>query len=322
MINNHYRIPYMGSKHKMAEIILKQIMVSCRDYRVRPFYDCFCGGGAVSYLAAENNLFKRVVANDYEKGLIELHKRLRDGGPVPHDWVSREDFKNNHKRDDWYGAFVRCCFSFSNRGATYLFGKDIEPIKKNMHYFLQTGQKHFFYDGFSMQTKESMTEYQKSIVSPILDKWRAGGGYQENYIGVYKRAIKSLSGKRCIQELQQLEQLQRLQQLERLQQLQRLERLEFINGSYEDLQIPQDAIVYCDPPYRGTETYDKHKDKSEQGFDYDAFYSWLIALPNKYVFISEYEMPADFVSILKIEKKTTMVGGSRETKPERVFVRK
>lgn len=58
-------------------------------------------------------------------------------------------------------------------------------------------------------------------------------------------------------------------------------------GSFEDLEIPEGYLCYCDPPYKGTYGY-----KSGQ-FDHEKFYAWALAQPGL-VLISEYGMPSQF----------------------------
>lgn len=62
--------------------------------------------------------------------------------------------------------------------------------------------------------------------------------------------------------------------------------------SYEQLNIPEGSVIYCDPPYSGTAEY---KDK----FDSAKFWDWVrkkVAEGHK-VFISEYSAPDDFECI-------------------------
>lgn len=68
------------------------------------------------------------------------------------------------------------------------------------------------------------------------------------------------------------------------------ERIEFYNTTYDLLDIPDGAVIYCDPPYRGTAPYN-----GVEPFDFDKFDDWL--RNHKNVFISEYSMPEDFVCI-------------------------
>ena len=115
--------------------------------------------------------------------------------------------------------------------------------------------------------------------------------------------------------------LERLQRLESLQSLQRLERLESLErltlsiGSYKDVKIKPDSVIYCDIPYRGTAEY-------IGGFNHDEFYSWC-EQQTELVIISEYDMPRDrFVCIAEKEKRVTLSGGTSGKAIERLFVPK
>lgn len=61
---------------------------------------------------------------------------------------------------------------------------------------------------------------------------------------------------------------------------------------YDELDIPSKSIIYCDPPYKDTTKY-------KDSFDHEAFYEWCIKKHEEghQVFISEYNMPSDFVCI-------------------------
>lgn len=52
-----------------------------------------------------------------------------------------------------------------------------------------------------------------------------------------------------------------------LQQLETLKDVDFRCCSYDDLQIPEKSVIYCDPPYKDTKRYDTID------FDYDKFYN-------------------------------------------------
>lgn len=70
-----------------------------------------------------------------------------------------------------------------------------------------------------------------------------------------------------------------------LRQKQKLEGVLFTTRDYDKVPIPDGAVVYCDPPYKGTTNrYYTRK------FDYDAFVKWVEANKDKYdIYISEYE---------------------------------
>ena len=86
-------------------------------------------------------------------------------------------------------------------------------------------------------------------------------------------------------------------------QQEKIKHINFIHSDYKDLNIPDNSIIYCDPPYKGTERYWKQK------FNYEEFYEWCIKKHNEghKVFISEYEMPENrFKSIWEKETIPTI----------------
>lgn len=92
-----------------------------------------------------------------------------------------------------------------------------------------------------------------------------------------------------------------------------MDGVKFAQSSYEELDVPANSVIYCDPPYRKT-----------KGFDHDKFWNWCRkkAEEGHSVFISEYSAPADFTCIW--EKEVTNAMGTTNTyKPiERLFVTK
>ena len=66
--------------------------------------------------------------------------------------------------------------------------------------------------------------------------------------------------------------------------------LEVSSIDYRDYEHQEGDVVYCDPPYNGTEKYDG------KDFDHNAFYEW--ARTRDYpVYFSEYNAPDDFVCV-------------------------
>ena len=100
-----------------------------------------------------------------------------------------------------------------------------------------------------------------------------------------------------------------------LQSLQSLERLTLSIGSYKDVKIKPDSVIYCDIPYRGTAEY-------IGGFNHDEFYFWC-EQQTELVIISEYDMPRDrFVCIAEKEKPVMLAGGVSGKATERLFIPK
>lgn len=65
------------------------------------------------------------------------------------------------------------------------------------------------------------------------------------------------------------------------------------NVSYDKLSIPDDAVVYCDPPYEGR-TKAHHFDS----FDFPQFWQWVRDLSKRCtVFVSCFDCPEDFETV-------------------------
>lgn len=64
-------------------------------------------------------------------------------------------------------------------------------------------------------------------------------------------------------------------------------------GSYKGLEIPNGAVVYCDPPYEG-----RIKAHHFDNFNYDEFWGWVRELSKRCtVFTSCFDCPADFETV-------------------------
>ena len=140
-------------------------------------------------------------------------------------------------------------------------------------------------------------------------------------VGLYRlrqsrQSLERLERLESRQSRQSLERLQRLESLQRLQSLQKYKNnLTITRKSYADVAIPDNAVVYADPPYKGTDQTGYKCD-----FDYAAFEKWLNEVPFM-VIVSEYNAPAGCVEIASIKKRvlSTQVKKDRTT-TEKLFV--
>ena len=68
-----------------------------------------------------------------------------------------------------------------------------------------------------------------------------------------------------------------------------LQGVKFVNESYLNLQIPDNSLIYCDPPYEGTTKY-------KDDFNHAEFWDWCRQKVKEghIVFVSEYNAPSDF----------------------------
>lgn len=80
-----------------------------------------------------------------------------------------------------------------------------------------------------------------------------------------------------------------------------LKDIKFICADYKDIIIPDGALVYCDPPYRGTQTYD-FIDKKQ--FNYEEYWNWVRQESSHAIILcSEENFPDDFTVIKEIPKR-------------------
>lgn len=71
------------------------------------------------------------------------------------------------------------------------------------------------------------------------------------------------------------------------------EDVEFLCCSYDELEIPDGAVVYCDPPYANSDAI-----KYTVGFDHDKFWQWVRNLSQRCVVVcSTFDPPEDFVTV-------------------------
>ena len=96
-----------------------------------------------------------------------------------------------------------------------------------------------------------------------------------------------------------------------------MDKTQFSARSYEDVEIPEDALVYCDPPYINTAT----DGYGEYTFDHARFYDWVRA-QNALVLVSEYTMPDDFIPIWRKEKSINLCIDCKKKAVESLFVHK
>jgi DNA adenine methylase len=102
-----------------------------------------------------------------------------------------------------------------------------------------------------------------------------------------------------------------------LKQSPNLRAIQFKCADYQSLEVER-TLIYCDPPYEGTEKYDVSKD-----FSHDNFWNWCRKMSEgNIVLISEQSAPVDFECIWQQEVKRTMDNNSRGKAIEQLFIMK
>lgn len=278
---DNYGLPYQGSKNKIAEFIISKLP------RAEHFYDLFAGGCAVTHCALLSGKYNYVHANDIQIKYPQLfydaaHGKYKNENRV----ITRDEFFMFKDSD----ALVSLCWSFGNGRTTYLWDRNIEEVKQAACKVIMSddmiNRRLYFY------------EFIKKLKSIIC--------VDENDKLIRLKTLESL------ERLPSLERLERIQALECLGEMQILERLDISGKSYNEVEILPNSVVYCDPPYIGTEGYCVE-------FDNEQFYEWL-RNTNFPVYISEYTMPSDFAIVASIDKIASFSATNNTVKQENLYI--
>lgn len=320
-----YRIPYMGSKQKYAIRILDKITECLErdDLTEYTFYDLFGGGGAMTTTAYIYYPFQEVIYNELDMGIAELFKActsstfpdliLSDGKKISgkigkysslpnifYEWVDRETFFTYKNEPNWFGGFLKSVWSFGNTGKWYMYGKNIEEIKKRVHNLLVFNKNTFGDLPEDFLKLTSLKEKRLKLKNIIPEEF--------NKIG---KGIQNLSN------LERLQNLERLESLTRLQNIEKNSKLKSYNLSFEKIKTNEkNSVIYLDPPYLGTKTYN-------EGLVQEDLISYI---KNKTadgipVFVSEYNNPCPEVlkEVLEIKTRSTLGSSNNAERTERLF---
>lgn len=252
--------PIKGSKSSIAKWLVDQLPAA------ETFADIFCGGCSVTHAAMISGKYNRFIINDIDARMPQFFVDCIQGKytiDTHKEWVSREAIFDNLG-----DPYIASCWSFGNDGETYLYGREIEPYKKALHHAV-------FYRDTSLFEKLGM----------IVPLHKEVGSVGARYFA-YKRYFNNRK--------YDLETVERLQRLENLQELKNIKGIEQHGVDYQEVELPDDAVIYCDIPYSRTNG-GRYRD-----FNHNRFYEWAREQDN--IFISEYWMPDDFIPFAHKEK--------------------
>ena len=279
-------MPYQGSKNAIAEKIVDLLPTA------ENFYDLFAGGCAITHRALIENRWKNYYVNDIndipQLFLDSISGKYKD----EKRWISREDFMRLKDTD----LYVSLCWSFGNNRKNYLYSKEVEPLKKALHY------TRVFNDCSLLKEMGIQSDGSQKDVRKHHEE------YKQRYINYMRLKDKDIS----IRQLQSLERLQSLQRLESLQ------RLRISQKSYDEIEIKSNSVIYCDIPYENTNTMGY----LGNGFDHKKFFDWA-SKQTEPVFISSYYITDDrFEEIAQMKKILLYCAGTNKLTTERLYTQK
>jgi len=292
----HYGIPYMGSKQKLVDKIVPFILK--RHPETTTFYDLFGGGASVSLYVVRKYPELEVHYNELSTAIGGLMQHIQEGGEIPFDFVSMDEFKKHYKNSDWYAGLLQSCWTFGNNQNSYLYGKDIEPFKAALHRAIIDGEREFkFLEKFN---DDYVTRVDgKSVSTKIfLDPKRYKTPYQRRIVLQHQ-----------IERLGAMQHLSRLERLVQIQNMPGISDLHITSGvGYHDILISgKKPLVYCDPPYENTSEY------RESGFDSKAFYDWAM-MQEFPVYVSSYKISDTRLKLVKAINTRSLMNSAFDKK--------
>ena len=197
-----YGLPYKGSKNKLAERIVR--LLPKRTHLI----DLFCGGCAVSHAALLMGKYEHIHINDINWMCPTLFIDAINGKYNDENrWISREDFFRLKDTD----PYVAVVWSFGNNLHTYLYSKEIESLKKAIHYAM------FFSDyslgkelGHDLSFIDPIQDLQKRYLAVKHYFNRLGHFQQQSFEGEAESADAVNRSKRKTQYLSEYHPLERL----------------------------------------------------------------------------------------------------------------
>lgn len=272
-----FGLPYQGSKSAIAEWVVSALPAS------HTLVDLFAGGCAVSHAAIASGKWDTVVANDISDAPAAFAKALKAAGEVP-QVPTRQEFEQGGDE------LARLLYSFGNNGRSYLWGIDEEKVK---------------------------VAASRMLMAPTLPERRTA------YKAFCRELAAYLDGRDPVTALGGSDGYQGLARLQAVEAAERVigfsgkgaGALEVSNLDYRDVEIPDGATVYADPPYRNA------VDPRDYGgqFDWLAFDGWLAGTTFP-VIVSEYDAPAGCVEIDRRAKTVGMNSQTNKRRVEKLFV--
>lgn len=185
-----YGLPYKGSKNKLAERIVRLLP------QKKHLIDLFCGGCAVSHAALLMGKYEHIHINDINWMCPTLFIDALNGKYNNEKrWISREDFFRLKGTD----PYVAVVWSFGSNMRDYLYSREIEPLKKAIHYAM------FFSDyslgkelGHDLSFIDTVQDIQKRYIAVKRYFSKLGHFQQQSFEGGENQRLQQESFNRTI----------------------------------------------------------------------------------------------------------------------------
>lgn len=333
-VNGHYKKAYNWVSAQDFKMFLNDPFISVcwsycnnmREYMYDPQNERL---RAISH----RMLFSESV-NDRYKAFLEYHQALRE---------LVEDIRQEDSQKAEWGAFQRKLVSHTEYPEQLLEKNRKEWEKAMIRQQVMKPLVSYLWNALK-RSKVTKSEIDKATGIQMAGHWFTNGSQwelpKEKHYRTLQKMLKHLNrpyselrkqyeslkikldylltgttdNERCWKNLQKLSHVGNINLVNTLAMNERqAARLTHSVGDYRSVEIPENSVIYCDPPYRGTDGY-------STGFDYEAFYCWAES-QSVPVFISEYDMPRDrFRCIAEFGHRSHLRQQGSNEVTERLFI--
>lgn len=309
-----FGLPYTGSKNRIAPWLM-EMLPDC-DH----FVDVFSGGCAVSHAMILYGKAKKITLNDINGDvpalfLDALHGDLEKYSP--YQWIDRTTFFEQKDTN----PFIRLVYSFGYNGKCYLYSRQIEEYRHAVHSAITENKWSDFKklcpevcDNTikALEFVESFDERRLVFQRELALSLRKLSDVDKNIKtkNPLYASSSTLSGHKCAD---QLERIKRIIDIKHSN----FHSIQTKSMDYRLLDIPNNSVVFCDPPYKDSAVkYNNTK------FNHEDFYDWCIEKA-KYndVYVTEYNIDHPNFQLIgeKARQFSLNATGSKGFKTERLY---
>lgn len=213
----------------------------------------------------------------------------------------------DRKPGQWYVEPFVGGFNVIDKVTGNRIGNDVNPYLTDMFIAIRNGW--IPPDIITNDQYNTIKNDKDSFANYIVGFVGFGCSYSGKFFGGYARGNtdKGLERNYCLESKTNL-----------LKQAAKLKGVLITNQNYYDMDIPDNSIIYCDPPYANTTGYGGK-------FDTNRFWEWVREMSSKghSMFISEYTAPDDFECVWSKSVNNTLVKNTGSKKGvEKLFIPK
>ena len=227
----------------------------------------------------------------------------------------------NNKIKDFYDVFCGGANLIDSIICENLYANDLSPTLIALHKQMQIDSSVFPETGSRLWWDDAYKDYKRLINNfpidykiwekeALIPLWQIGAieWYSSFTRGGFPRGYAKAGGGRDYYKEGLKNHLEQMRNTN-------YKKIHFSQGSYKNINIPENALIYCDAPYRNTKPY-----SINPKFNYEEYYNWLKEKSKTNpIFISEQEMPEGFNIIWEMEVKRTAGRNHQFTANERLY---